>query len=135
MAEKGALMLLREGLNGGTPVTIAGARTTSVRINNEMVEITNKDSAQKRELLEAAGTQSKQFQIAGVYIDSAIQDTVQGYVEADSINDFSMIFANGDIIEGMFQITEYERTGEYNGEETFSMTLESAAAITYTPSP
>lgn len=133
MAEKGALMLLREGLDITPAVTIAGARTTSVRINNEMVEITNKDSAQKRELLEAAGTRARQFQIAGVYIDGTIHDTIQGYADADTINNFSMIFANGDIIEGPFQITEYERAGEYNGEETFSMTLESASAITYTP--
>lgn len=135
VAQKGADMLLRIGLNGGSPVTIAGSRTTSIRINNEMVEITNKDSAQKRELLAQAGTQAIQFQISGVYIDGASQDSFQTNIFADTIDDYSMVFGNGDIIEGKFQVTEYERAGEYNGEETFSATLESGEAITYTPSP
>ncbi len=135
MAEKGSLMLLKEGLIIDPAVTIAGARTTSYRTNNEMVEITDKDASQKRQLLEGAGTQSHQFQLSGVYIDGAIHDTINGYVQADSFNNFSMVFANGDTIEGSFQITEYENTGEYNGEQTFSMTLESTAALTFTPSP
>ncbi len=134
-AQKGALMLLREGLAAGSPTTVAGSRSTSIRHNREMVEITNKDSAQRRELLAAAGTKSQQIQISGIYFDGSSQDTIQGFVDADTLNDFSMIFGNGDIYEGSFQITEYERTGEYNGEETFSMTLESSGQTTYAPSP
>ena len=29
-------------------------------------------------------------------------------------------------------VTSYERAGEFNGEETFSVTLESSGTITYT---
>ncbi len=133
VAQKGADMLLKIGPSTPTPVTIAGSRSTSMRINNEMVEITNKDSAQRRELLAQAGTRSVQFQISGVYIDGASQDSFQVNIEADTIDAYSMFFGNGDTIDGTFQVTEYERTGEYNGEETFSATLESSGAVTFAP--
>ena len=35
-------------------------------------------------------------------------------------------------VKGAFIITSYERAGEYNGEETFSITLESNGTMTYT---
>ena len=38
----------------------------------------------------------------------------------------------GDVWQGTFAIPSVERSGEYNKEENFSITLESAGAITYT---
>jgi len=38
----------------------------------------------------------------------------------------------GDTFVGDFLVTSLERGGEYNKEETFSCTFDSAAAITYT---
>ncbi len=42
-----------------------------------------------------------------------------------------MFFDNGDTIEGLFQITNFELSGEYNGEQTFTCTLESSGAWTF----
>ena len=38
----------------------------------------------------------------------------------------------GDVLQGSFAVPSCERSGEYNKEETFSITLESAGTITYT---
>ena len=35
-------------------------------------------------------------------------------------------------LAGAFLVTSYERAGEFNGEETYSLTLESSNTITYT---
>ena len=56
-AQKGSAMLMKVG-NGGSPetfTTIAGLRSTSLTINNESVDVTNKDSSGKRTMLAAAG--------------------------------------------------------------------------------
>ena len=59
-AQKGSAMLMKVG-NAGSPetfATIAGLRSTSLTVNNESVDVTNKDSSNNRTLLAAAGVQS-----------------------------------------------------------------------------
>ena len=126
-AQKGDSLLLKQG---GT--TIAGARATRLVINNAMVDVTTKDSAQKRTLLAAAGIQSMSISLDGVFTDAAIEETIRGYAAADSSNTFVLLFPNGDDWTGSFQITSYERGGDVGAEETFSMTLESSGTIAYT---
>ena len=46
--------------------------------------------------------------------------------------DFEAVFGDGSNVKGAFIITSYERAGEYNGEETFSVSLESNGTMTYT---
>jgi predicted secreted protein len=45
---------------------------------------------------------------------------------------YQLVFGNADTIDGSFKITSYERSGEFNGEETYSITLESSGQITFT---
>ncbi len=134
VAKAGINFLLREGtLASGT--NVAGLRTTSFNINNEAVEITNKDSNRFRTLLAGAGTKSLTISADGVFDDVAVAETVRGYAEAGSINPFTLIFnsdaTTGDTIEGSFQITSYERSSDQSTEETFSVTLESSGSWTY----
>jgi TP901-1 family phage major tail protein len=131
-AQKGRAFLLKQG-TAAAGTTIAGLRTTSFRVNQETVDVTSKDSSgQWRELLAAAGVRSLTIQAAGVFQDSAVEETVRGYAFAGSINAFGLIFEDGSKIDGSFQVTSLERTGAYNGAEEYALTLESAGAVTYT---
>jgi TP901-1 family phage major tail protein len=131
-AQKGRLFLLKQG-TAAAGTTIAGLRSTRFRVNQETVETTTKDSAnQWRELLAGAGVRSLGIEAAGVFQDSAVEETVRGYAFAGSINAFGLVFENGDKIDGGFQITRFERSGEHDGEEQYALTLESAGAITFT---
>ena len=56
-AQKGNLFLLKLGV-AGAGGTLAGMRTTNLSINNTPVDVTTKDSSQKRTLLAGAGVQS-----------------------------------------------------------------------------
>lgn len=129
-AQKGLSFVLKQGTaSGGT--AIAGMRSTSMTINNEIVDVTTKDSANAQTLLAAAGVQSVTIDCAGVFTDAAVEETVRGYAFAQSINAFGLVFPNADTLDASWFISNYQRAGEYNGEETYSFTLNSSGALTY----
>ncbi len=112
--------------------TIGDCRTHSLRINHETVDITNKSSNRFRTLLDGAGTKSITLSFGGVMTNDAGFETFQGYANAGSINSMAMGWADSDTLEGSFQVTSFEITGDYNGEQAFTATLESSGAWTFT---
>ena len=82
-AQKGSAMLMKVG-NGGSPetfTTIGGLRSTSLTINNESVDVTNKDSSGKRTMLAAAGVQSISVSGSGVFTDAASETTKNKFLK------------------------------------------------------
>jgi TP901-1 family phage major tail protein len=130
-AQKGISMLLKLALDG-TGGTVAGLQTTGLTINNEMVDVTNKDSAGWRQLLQQAGVQSVTLSASGTADSAATFATLQSYAQVNSINPFQMIYGNGDTVSGQFQVTKFDITGPYNKEQTFTITLESSGQPTFT---
>ena len=139
-AQKGSSFLLKDN-SSGTPATIGGMRSTSMSINGEMVDVTAKDSATftgssghdiGRTLGANMGIRSMSLSASGVFTDSAGENNVRGAAfTGDSLN-YDLVFGDGSNVKGKFIITSYERAGEYNGEETFSVSLESDGQMTYT---
>ena len=129
--QKGRLMLLKLGA-AGAGGTVAGLRATTLRINNELVDVTNKDSAGWRNLLEGAGTQSVSITCNGVTSDGATYETLKGYAIANTHNTMQLLNPDSDAAEGSFMITSLEEAGEHNGAVLFTITLESAGTITFT---
>lgn len=125
-------MLLKIGAVAGSPVTVAGLKGTSLSLSNEMVDVTTKDSSGYRTLLAQAGTQSISISANGTVESAAGFETFQGYAFAQSINTLSFFFGDGDTIEGSFLITKFDLTGDYNGAQLFTATLESSGAWTFT---
>jgi TP901-1 family phage major tail protein len=134
-AQKGSLLLLKvgDGQPSETFSTVGGMRTTKLILNNQSVDATNKDSGAWRSLLSGAGIRSVVISGNGIFTDAASEGTVRGYAFANSIKNYKLTFGNGDILTGAFQIASYERAGEYDGEESYALTLESAGTITFTP--
>jgi TP901-1 family phage major tail protein len=130
-AQKGISMLLKLALDG-TGGTVAGLQTTTLTLNNEVVDVTNKDSAGWKTLLQQAGVQSVQITANGTADSAATFATLQGYAQVNSINPFQMIYGNGDTISGNFQISKFEISGTYNKEQTFTCTLESSGQPSFT---
>ena len=132
-AQKGSAMLMKVG-NGGSPetfTTIGGLRSTSLTINNESIDVTNKDSSNNRTLLAAAGVQSISVSGSGVFTDAASETTIKTNVLADSIDNYQFLVPDFGTFTGGFQVTSVEYAGEYNGEVTYSMSFESSGAITF----
>ena len=138
-AGKGSSFLLKEN-STGTPATVGCLRSTSMSINGEMVDITNKDSNafissgndKARDLLQGGGVRSMSLTASGVFTDSSTENLVRGFAFDGAIQNYDLVFSDGSKIAGAFLITSYERAGEFNGEETYSLTLESSNTITYT---
>jgi TP901-1 family phage major tail protein len=130
--QKGRDFLLKQGTVAGGVTTVSDCRTLSSSVNNEMVDITSKDSNGFRTLLEGAGTQALTVTATGVFTDTAILNTIKEYANANSINSFVLVFGNGDTIEGQFQFASFESAGDQNNEETYNFTLESSGEWTFT---
>ena len=138
-AGKGSSFLLKDN-STGTPATMGGLRSTSMTINGEAVDITTKDSNafissgndKARDLLQGGGVRSMSFTGSGVFTDSSTENILRGFAFDGAIQNYDLVFSDGSKISGAFLITSYERAGEFNGEETYSVTLESSNTITYT---
>lgn len=131
-AKKGSDLLLRLGDGGSPPVytAIAGLRTKSIAFNGEVVDITNSDDGDKwRRLLAAAGVKSVTITAAGVLTNVAGDQTLRSLFFSGAHRDVQMVLPDFVTIEGLFQISALEYSGEHNAEEQFSVTLESAGTI------
>jgi TP901-1 family phage major tail protein len=141
-AQKGLDVLMKIDISG-TKTTIGGLRSTSITLNDESVDITNKDSLGTRTLLAGAGVNSLSVSGSGVFTDSAAevavrtafaaqQNTTDGSsAQTAAFESFQFIIPNLGTYTGSFQITSLEYAGEYNGEATYSMSFESAGYITF----
>jgi TP901-1 family phage major tail protein len=129
--EKGSAFLLKVG-NGGNPVayqTVAGLRTTQLSVNGEAVAITHKDSGGWRELLSGAGVRSVSVSAAGVFTGSAAEARVRGSALAGTIDDYRLTFEGGETMTGRFLVTRLDYAGDYNGERSYTLALESSGPV------
>jgi len=113
---------------------IGGIRTESVTINSETVDVTDKDGNGWRELLEGAGITSMSVKGSGVVSNNTVfTHHIMAAKMADTHITIKLESGLGDVFTGKFAVPSVERAGEYNKEETFSISLESAGAVvTYT---
>ena len=94
--------------------------------------MTTKDSTNKwRQLLSGGGVRTLSVSGSGVFTDETSEETMRGYAFAGSVDNYELIFGNADTLSGAFQISSYERSGDHNGEETYSMTLDNAGDVTF----
>ncbi len=132
-AEKGSAFLLRIG-DGEVPVgyfTIAGLRTTQLSVNGEPVAITNKDSGGWRELLSGAGVRSVSVSGAGVFTGSDAEMRIKNHALGGVIDSYELSFEGGDSMRGNFLVTRLDYSGDYNGERSYTLSLESSGEVTH----
>lgn len=130
-AQLGSLVLLKILNQDNIYETVGGMRTTSFSLNNRPIDATNKDSGNWRELLDGGSVNSITISGSGIFTSSRSEELVRNYAFIGKISPFELCFGNGNKLSGNFQITNYERTGNYAEEETYSITLESSSAVTY----
>ena len=112
---------------------IAGFRSDGMTLNNEAIDVTDKDGTLWKTLLEGAGVQSISLKGSGIVTDAAVfKTTLMGAAMGKTFLHLKLESGLGDTFVGDFLVTSLERGGEYNKEETFSCTFDSAAAVTYT---
>ncbi|WP_419813849.1 phage major tail protein, TP901-1 family [Glacieibacterium sp.] len=130
-SEKGSAFLLKVG-DGATPpvyTTIAGLRTTQLSINADTVVVTNKGSGGWRELLSGAGVRSVSLSGAGVFSGSAAEARVKASALAGTLDGYQVSFESGERLTGAFLITRLDYAGDFNGERTYTLALESSGVV------
>ena len=132
-AQKGSALLLKIG-DGASPeafTTVGGLRSTSITLNDEAVDVTTKDSSSLRALLANGGVQTISISGSGVFTDAASETTLRGKFGASSFSNFQVIIPDFGTYTGAFMVASLEYAGEYNGEVTYYVTLESSGTITF----
>jgi|SRR5210317_1888055 len=139
-AQKGSSLLLKIG-DGASPeafTTVGGLRSTSITMNDEAVDVTNKDSLGHRALLAGGGVNSVSVSGSGVFTDTASETSIKtayfsqqntsdgSSAQTAAFNNYQVIIPDFGTLTGSFMIASLEYAGEYNGEVTYSITLESA---------
>lgn len=132
---KGRDFLLKIGDGGETEVfsTIGAARTNALSINNSPVDATSMNDNGVQVLVSDAGVQSMQITIEGLFKDAAAEETLRAAAFARTEKNFQLVFPNGDSYEAAFAIQDYNRSGVYDGVETFSATLARTGDGVFTP--
>jgi TP901-1 family phage major tail protein len=129
--EKGSAFLLKIG-NGAVPpvfTTVAGLRTTQLAVNAETVVVTNQGSGGWRELLSGAGVRSVSLSGSGVFTGSVAEARLTANALAGDVDDYCVSFESGATMTGRFLVTRLDYAGDFNGERTYTLALESSGAV------
>ncbi len=125
MADTGRSFLIKKA---GT--AIAGARENGVSVDNSPINITGKGDSGFRTLASFAGEKALDISVSGVWTDKIMRDTALG---ADNmLTDVTIDFADGGDISCDFYLANYEETGVHNDAVTFTCSMQSSKAWTYT---
>ncbi len=129
--QKGAAFLLKIGDGGAPPAyeIVAGLRTTQMTVNGEPVVVTHKESGGWRELLSGAGTRSVSVSASGIFLGSDAENTVRANALDGSLDDYELSFEDGAKMRGRFLVQRLDYAGDFNGERTYALQLESSGAV------
>jgi TP901-1 family phage major tail protein len=130
-AEKGSAFLLKVSDGAQTPVysTVAGLRTTQMSINGDAVVITNKGSGGWRDLLSGAGVRSVSVSGAGVFTGSTAESRIKTNALSGVLDDYELSFESGERISGRFLVSRLDYSGDFNGERSYTLALESSGPV------
>ena len=131
-AQRGKDVLIRASVSS-VMTTVAGMRTKTLAINSETVDVSDSGSTGEwRELLASAGIKSMTITGAGVFKDTASEAEMVALTLSAALNQTEFVYPGLGTFSGLFQVSQCELSGEYNGEAAYSFTFESAGVITFT---
>ncbi len=130
-AEKGSAFLLKVGNGAAPPIyaTVAGMRTTQMSVNGEAVNVTSKESGGWRELLSGAGVRSVSVAASGIFTGSTAETRLKSNALGGLLDDYELSFESGERMRGRFLVSRLDYAGDYNGERTYTLALESSGAV------
>lgn len=130
----GRKVLLKKGGS-----TIVGLRTTTISWSGESIDVTSGEDDGKRLLLAASGQEQIDISGEGIMKEEQFRTLVLGST-SKLLTDVTLEFpildtatnSTAATLTGDFRISSFEEGNPYNDASTFSLTLESSGAWTYT---
>jgi TP901-1 family phage major tail protein len=131
-AQSGSLMLLKV-YNKQTQKydVVGGMKNTKFLLNNQLVDISTKESGKWRYLLSGVGTSYVSISGSGIFTNKESEHILRGAAFDNTSLLLQISFANGDLLSGSFVINVYERIGNFAEEEIYNLGLESSGIISY----
>jgi len=123
---------LRISRNG---VSIVGARTDNVTLNNEPLDITDKDDSGWRTMLADAGARSVSCEVQGILKDDALIADATGDAETVLLTECVVTISGLFTLTGDFYLQGLQLGAEQGDAVTFTATLESSGAFVATIGP
>lgn len=132
-AQNGRDLLVKIDLTGdGGFETVAGLRATRLAFNAESVDVTSLESEGGwRELLAGAGVKSASVSGSGIFKDADTDARARQVFFTGEMPRFQVIVPDFGVIEGPFQITGIEYSGNHDGEATYELSMSSAGALSF----
>ena len=126
----GRLLAITRTGSGPGPAALTGRMTKTLNLNNGEIDITSDDDNGFRTLLETAAVRSVDIAIEGVLKDDEVLALLaDGPIQGTYSVDFGAIGT----LAGTFQFADIELGAEHNGYTSYSLTMKSSGAFTYTP--
>ncbi len=126
MADTGRDLLIKKNA-----VAIAGAQENGISIDNSPVDITSISDGGYRTLADFAGMRALDISVSGVWTDTVMRDAALA-ATGMLLTDITIDFADGGDISGDFYLASYEESGAHDGAVTFTCSMQSSGAWTYT---
>lgn len=127
--QNGAAFLLKKN-----SVTVAGGRTLSLTVNGTPINTTTKGDGGVQEYLAGVLTGiSLELSFEGIEEDGVLRGLALGAASGKFLTDVTVEFPDGDTLSGDLILTNYAETGSYEDAQTFTATIISDGAWTYTP--
>ena len=133
-AQRGKDLLLKLG-SQTTPIvysSIGGLRTRTLSLNAQTIDITHAQSSGGwRELLVGGGVRQASISGSGVFLSDGVAEEIRGVFFTEELRPWQIIIPGFGELTGPFQLTNLDYAGEYDGEATMSLALESAGEIIF----
>ncbi len=123
----GALMLLKLKINDNWQV-IGGMRTTRLLINRQSTESNNISSYAWKEIL-GSGLKQININATGIFTGNEAEKQIYKLAFSGDLAEYSLELADKESLQGKFQITHYDRFGDVDEEEGYSICLASSGEI------
>lgn len=124
------LLVKKNGTN------LMGVQNKSIATTASAIDITSDDDLGYRTFLAEAGELAIDLSVDGIAKDTVLRDIIlNGGTTGQLLTDITIEYPNGDTIAGDFFFNSYTETGTYNEAVTFSATLQSSGAWTFTDAP
>jgi Predicted secreted protein len=120
-------------------VILAGVRAKSFSFAGEPIDVTTDDDNGFRTLMDESGQEALDLSVEGLVKDSVLRNAALTGSAGLMLTDITIEFpktgtqvTSGDTISGNFFLASYEESAPYNEGITFSASLQSSGAWTYT---
>lgn len=125
-AGSGVLIQIGDDTSPADYTTIGGLRTKSLSFNGESIDITNDDSSGWMQILDGQGINSVEVSGSGVFTDEQGFHRIWEAWENKTLTYCKLTIPSFRTIEAKFKVTSISAAGEYNGEVTYDLTLQSS---------